>query len=138
MRNTVWITVLLGVFALPGAAEAHNVGHIFRPDGTCQEVGSVKEAPLVGADRTQLDLVPETANPPRDEYGTSFVGYWGRTPIFPGRCPVVTAVSAISGATSATTGSGTTQASAGAQPTAMKPNPEPRGPWVSFGPRKPR
>ena len=138
MPNTVWITVLIGIFALPVAADAHNVGHIFLPDGTCQEVGSVKEAPLVGADRTQLDLVPGTANPPRDEYGTSFVGFWGRTLIFPGRCPVVTAVSSISGPASATAGSGTTQASAGAQPTASRRNLEPRGPWVSFGPRKPR
>jgi len=80
--------------ALPMIATAHNAGHITRPDGTCQELGSSRSAPLVGQDRTQLDLVPETANPPRDEYGVSFVGYWGRTPIAPGPCPAQAAVSA--------------------------------------------
>jgi hypothetical protein len=132
MQRKVWITFLIGIFVLPLAASAHNVGHIFLPDGTCQEVGSVKEAPLVGADRTQLDLVPETANPPRDEYGTSYVGFWGRTPIFPGRCPVVTVV------TAAVAGTATTSAAASAQPTASKASSEARGPWVSFGPKKQR
>lgn len=74
MRSKVWITVLVIVFALPAVAAAHNLGHVFLPDGACLEVVSAKEAPLVGKDRTQLDLVPGTANPPRDEYGTSFVG----------------------------------------------------------------
>ncbi|MBF4767102.1 hypothetical protein ISU10_04910 [Nocardioides agariphilus] len=37
--------------------------------------------------KSQLDLVPETPNPPFDEYGTSFVGYHGQTQIFPGPCP---------------------------------------------------
>jgi hypothetical protein len=134
----VWITLLTGVFALPVAVNAQNVGHIFLPDGTCQKVGSVKEAPLVGADRTQIDLVPETANPPRDEYGTSFVGFWGRTPIFPGRCPVVTAVSSISGHTRASASSGTTSAGASAHPTASGPSSGPSGHWVSFGPKKRR
>jgi hypothetical protein len=41
----------------------------------------------VGQDRTQLDLVPLTPNPPRDEYGVSFVGVNGNTPIRPGGCP---------------------------------------------------
>lgn len=96
MLRKGWITLLIGVFALPAVANAHNLGHFFLPNGTCQEVGSAKEAPFVGKDRTQLDLVPGTANPPRDEYGTSFVGYWGRTPILPGRCPVVTGASSTS------------------------------------------
>lgn len=115
MQRKVWITFLVGVLAVPVVASAHNVGHIFLPDGTCQEVGSAKEAPLVGQDRTQLDLVPETANPPRDEYGTSFVGFWGQTSILPGRCPVVTATSSISG-TSASAGAGPTVAAASSQP----------------------
>jgi hypothetical protein len=71
-------------FALP--AEAHNAGHFFLPDGSCHEVGSFRDAPLVGADRTQLDLVSETPNPPFDEYGVSYVGFQGNTPIFPGPC----------------------------------------------------
>jgi hypothetical protein len=74
---------LLAVMALPAVATAHNAGHLFLPDGTCQLIGSGQEAPLVGQDRTQLDLVPETSNPPFDEIGVSFVGHDGRTPIFP-------------------------------------------------------
>ena len=73
--------------ALPALATAHNAGHLFLPDGTCQEVGSFREAPLVGQDQTQLDLVPQTPLP-RDEYGVSFVGFHGNTPIHPGACPV--------------------------------------------------
>jgi hypothetical protein len=75
---------ILAVMALPMLATAHNAGYILLPDGTCQLLGSFREAPLVGKDRTQLDLVPETPNPPYDEFGVSFVGYHGRTPIFPG------------------------------------------------------
>ena len=42
------------VSALP--AGAHNAGHFFLPDGTCQQVGSFLPAPLVGRDKSQLDL----------------------------------------------------------------------------------
>lgn len=78
---------LAAALALPIAAVAHNAGHFSLPDGSCLEIGSFRDAPLVGADRTPLDLVPETPNPPRDEYGVSFVGFWGNTPISPGACP---------------------------------------------------
>ncbi len=84
----------LALVALPMIAAAHNLGHLFLPDGTCMEIGSGKEAPLVGQDRTQLDLVPQTPTVPRDEYGVSFVGFWGNTPILPGRCPVIPAQAA--------------------------------------------
>ena len=46
MRSKVWITVLVSVFALPALAAAHNLGHVFLPDGACLEVGSAREAPL--------------------------------------------------------------------------------------------
>ena len=93
MKRTVIVFVgIVAVIAMPFVATAHNAGHLSLPDGTCLEVGSFHDAPLVGKDRTQLDLVPQTANPPRDEYGVSFVGFWGRTPISPGPCPVVPAV----------------------------------------------
>jgi hypothetical protein len=82
--------------ALPGTAVAHNAGHVFLPDGTCQEVGSFRTAPLVGQDRTPLDLVPQTPNPPRDEYGVSFVGFHGNTPIRPGACAATLAVTSSS------------------------------------------
>ena len=72
-----------------GTASAHNAGHFFLPSGSCQEVGSFRPAPLVGPEgaRTPLDLVPETPAVPFDEYGASFVGFHGNTPIFPGGCP---------------------------------------------------
>ncbi len=75
------------VFALP--AGAHNAGHFYLPDGSCHEIGSFKDAPLIGpeADKTQLDLIPETPNPPFDEYGASYAAFQGNTPILPGGCP---------------------------------------------------
>ena len=82
-RVIVVFAGLLAVMALPMVATAHNAGHIFLPDGRCQLLGSSHDAPLVGQDRTQLDLVPETRNPPFDEIGVSFVGHNGQTPIFP-------------------------------------------------------
>ena len=86
-RVIVVFAGLLAVMALPMVATAHNAGHIFLPDGTCLLIGSFQDAPLVGKDRTQLDLVPETPNPPFDEIGVSFVGHNGGTPIFPsGNC----------------------------------------------------
>jgi hypothetical protein len=103
MVRKVWITFLVGVVGLPVVATAHNVGHLFLPDGTCQQIGSGKEAPFVGKDRTQLDLVPQTPNPPRDEFGVSFVGSRGQTAILPGLCPVVTGAVSSSGPTSSTT-----------------------------------
>ena len=77
------------LLALAAPASAHNAGHFWLPDGSCHEVGSFKDAPMVGpqGDKTRLDLVPETPDPPYDEYGTSFVGYNGQTPISPGGCP---------------------------------------------------
>lgn len=72
---------------LAGTAGAHNAGHFFLPDGTCHEIGSFKEAPLVGPDRTPLDLIPETPTIPFDEYGASFAAFQGQTPILPGGCP---------------------------------------------------
>ena len=50
---------------------------------------SFKDAPLVGpaADKTQLDLIPESPNPPFDEYGASYAAFQGNTPILPGPCP---------------------------------------------------
>ena len=87
-RSLVIVAGTLSVLALPFVAAAHNAGHLFLPDGTCQLVGSFKEAPFVGPDKIQLDLVPQTPLP-RDEYGVSFVGFYGGTPILPGGCPTV-------------------------------------------------
>ena len=95
MRRAVLIVASGFAFIImPVIATAHNVGHLTLPDGTCHQVGSGREAPLVGPDRTQLDLVPATPNPPRDEYGVSFVGYGGQTSISPGPCPAQALASA--------------------------------------------
>jgi hypothetical protein len=70
----------LGTFSV-NSASAHNAGHIFLPTGKCLEIGSFKESP------NGLDLIPETPNPPFDEYGASFAAFQGNTPILPGACP---------------------------------------------------
>ena len=135
MRMNVLVIALVGVIALPAVAAAHNRGHVFLPDGTCLEIGSAKEAPLVGKDKTQLDLVPGTPNPPRDEYGTSFGGYWGNTPILPGSWPATSpAASSLSTASYATTVQASTTSSrstSGSSPTSF-------GPWMSLGPKRDR
>jgi hypothetical protein len=78
---------LVGLTFTPAVAIAHNLGHLFLPDGRCLEIGSGREAPLVGPDKEQLDLIPGTPLP-RDEYGVSFVGAARDNLIFPGACPV--------------------------------------------------
>ena len=83
----IGLGVALALIAMPMIAAAHNLGHLTLPDGRCMEIGSAREAPLVGPDHTQLDLIPRTPNPPFDEYGVSFVGKTKDTPIFPGECP---------------------------------------------------
>jgi hypothetical protein len=65
--------------AVPAAG--HNAGHIFLPSGACVEIGSFKESP------GDLDLIPETPDPPFDEYGASFAASQGSTPIIAGPCP---------------------------------------------------
>jgi hypothetical protein len=86
VRSLTFSAVVVAATAVATPAWGHNAGHLTLPSGECHVVGSSKDAPLVGRDKTQLDLVPETSNPPFDEYGTSFVGFSGRTPISPGGC----------------------------------------------------
>ena len=75
-----------------GVASAHNAGHIIFPDGTCLNVGSLKEAPYVSesnpnlnttTDPGQLDLIPGSG----DQYGARYAAIQGNTPILPGECP---------------------------------------------------
>jgi hypothetical protein len=81
---------LVAAFGGASSASAHNAGHIVLPDGSCLEVGSNKEAPIVAAPAPgdlvtgQLDLIPG----PRDQYGARFAANQGNTPILPGNCPV--------------------------------------------------
>jgi hypothetical protein len=87
-RSRVAMVASVGsVLLVAGGAQAHNAGHFFLPDGSCHAIGSFKDAPLVGPDRTQLDLIPETPTVPFDEYGASFAAFQGATPILPGGCP---------------------------------------------------
>lgn len=91
------IAVVAAVAATPlglsGTAFAHNAGHVFLPSGACLNLGSFRDAPLVGADKHELDLVPQTpASLGYDEYGVSYVGFMDVTgqrsaPIYPGPCP---------------------------------------------------
>ena len=83
MRRIVVLLFAAAALLTVGAtsATAHNAGHIFLPSGGCLEIGSFKEAPA------GIDLIPETPNPPFDEYGASFAGFQGNTPIIAGVCP---------------------------------------------------
>ena len=65
-------------------AGAHNLAHLTLPDGSCHQVGAGNEVSR-GRDGTPLDLVPETPSP-LDEFGTSYAGYQGHGPLFPGPC----------------------------------------------------
>jgi hypothetical protein len=139
MERRIWIGFVVGVFALPAICYAHNSGHIFRPDGTCLEIGSFREAPLVGKDRSQLDLVPETPNPPRDEYGVSFVGYQSLfggllTPIIPGPCPAGSPMTAPAAPAVTASGSQTVQVNAPADDGSEQTSK--RGLNLSFGAKK--
>jgi hypothetical protein len=88
-RPLVLFATLAAVLAMPLVGAAHNAGHLFLPDGTCLEVGSFKDAPFVGKDRTRLDLAPETPYPPFDEIGVSWVGHLQVSVILPGPCPAL-------------------------------------------------
>jgi hypothetical protein len=83
MRRLLVLLVAIAVFVgfTAASATAHNAGHIFLRTGQCLEIGSLKESPH------GLDLIPESPNPPFDEYGASFAAFQGNTPIFPGPCP---------------------------------------------------
>jgi hypothetical protein len=72
--------------AVAGVTAAHNAAHFFLPDGTCQGVGSNKEAPLIGpqGEKVQLDLIPETVG--RDEYGARYAAVVSPR-LLPGECP---------------------------------------------------
>ena len=100
MKRAVIVVVgATAMIVMPIAAMAHNAGHVFLPDGSCQDIGSFREAPLVGQDRTQLDLIPG----PQDQYGVSFVGASHLTPVvFPGGCPVTVTLSAQAGESTST------------------------------------
>jgi hypothetical protein len=88
LRSTLLGTAAVVTLAVAGPAgvAAHNAAHLILPDGTCREVGSIKEAPWVGpqGEKVQLDLVPETVG--KDEYGARYAANQSPT-LLPGECP---------------------------------------------------
>ena len=75
----VAISALAAAWLPQGPAGAHNVAHFFLPDGSCHEVGSNRDAPIVGAGNPnqvpgseqragQLDLIPGNG----DQYGARY------------------------------------------------------------------
>ena len=86
MKRTISIFIaVVATIALPIVATAHNAGQIILPDGRCQNLASGRHSPLVGQDRTVLDLNPAT---PRDQLGVSFVAQLGlgNAPLLIGFC----------------------------------------------------
>lgn len=74
-------------------ASAHNAAHIYI-DGRCLEVGSLKDAPLVGQGAPQnalgqLDKIYDPVNgiDVSDQYGARWAATRGNTPLLPGNCP---------------------------------------------------
>ena len=93
-RPIVVAVIAMAAVTVPtGSASAHNAAHFFLPDGTCHEVGSNKDAPIVGAGNPnqspgsnnlpgQLDLIPGNG----DQYGARYAA--DHSPrLLPGNCP---------------------------------------------------
>jgi hypothetical protein len=93
-RSILATTIGLASLALPVShASAHNAAHFFLPDGTCHEVGSNKDAPIVGDANPnqspgsnnlpgQLDLIPGNG----DQYGARWAAEHSAI-LLPGNCP---------------------------------------------------
>lgn len=96
MKRSILATAagVLAVVVVPaGLASAHNAAHFFLPEGTCHEVGSNKDAPIVGDGNPnqspgsnnlpgQLDLIPGNG----DQYGARWAAEHSPT-LLPGNCP---------------------------------------------------
>jgi hypothetical protein len=91
-KNRLLIALMITLLATAmtvSAAFAHNAGCIVLPDASYQSVGSLKEAPVVGAGNPnqlsngQLDLIPGSG----DQYGARFAADQGNSAVLPGECP---------------------------------------------------
>ena len=97
MNNRTTLVVAISALAaawLPhGPADAHNAAHFFLPNGTCHNVGSDKDAPIVGAGNPnqspgsnnlpgQLDRLPGNG----DQYGARYAAEHSPR-LLPGNCP---------------------------------------------------
>ena len=91
--STVVVSGLAALALGAGPAGAHNAAHFYLPDGTCHEVGSNKDAPIVGAGNPnqspgsnnqpgQLDLIPGNG----DQYGARWAAE-NSPRLLPGNCP---------------------------------------------------
>lgn len=95
MRKLALLAATLAAAAglTAASAFAHNAGHVILPDGTCVNVGSGKDAPLVGQGAPQtvngaLDLEPnQGTHDTSDQYGTRYAADQGNSAILPGDCP---------------------------------------------------
>lgn len=89
MRALALLAVAILAAIGASSAWAHNAAHVTFPDGTCLEVGSNKEAPVVGEPAPgelstgQLDLIAGSG----DQYGARFAATRGNSRIEPGNCP---------------------------------------------------
>ena len=93
MRKLALFVAALAATIGVASASAHNAGHVLL-DGKCLEVGSSKEAPIVGQGAPQnvlgqLDLIYDPVNgvDVSDQYGARWAATRGNTPILPGNCP---------------------------------------------------
>jgi len=93
-RSILVVAAAMAAVTVPtGLAHAHNAAHFFLPDGTCHEVGSNTDAPIVGDGNPnqspgsnnlpgQLDLIPGNG----DQYGARYAA--DHSPrLLPGNCP---------------------------------------------------
>ena len=85
MRKLALLFATVAAAAGVSSASAHNAGHIFI-DGRCLEVGSNKDAPLVGQGAPQnalgqLDLIydPKNGVDVTDQYGARWAAIQGNT-----------------------------------------------------------
>jgi hypothetical protein len=94
MKRSILVAVAaIAAVTVPSLASAHNAAHFFLPDGTCHEVGSDKDAPIVGDGNPnqspgsnnlpgQLDLIRGNG----DQYGARYAA--NQSPrLLPGNCP---------------------------------------------------
>jgi len=93
MRKLALLAATLVATFAASPASAHNAGHVILRDGTCLNVGSFKDAPLVGQGAPQdalheLDLISDPKNgvDTSDQYGARYAADQGGTPILPGGC----------------------------------------------------
>lgn len=91
MRRYALLVAAAVALAVAAPVAAHNAGHLILPDGSCQNVGSLKDAPYVSpnnphvnttTDPGKLDLEPGSG----DQYGARFAADQGQSAVLPRSC----------------------------------------------------